>query len=153
MVSYHAEPTTTKKLILKKTEKTFVFNFKTLSLCRFQTKIFYTLKFKIMQFNWLVVFATGIIPLLTGFLWYNPKTFANAWMKAADITEEKMKDANMAKIFGFALLFGMFLAVAVTQLVVHQTHYYSILADTAEMKDANSAISLSTKNFYGYLWR
>ena len=38
--------------------------------------------------NWIVVLATGLIPLLVGFLWYGP-LFGKTWMKVADMDEEK----------------------------------------------------------------
>jgi uncharacterized membrane protein len=100
-----------------------------------------------MQFNWLVVFSTSLIPLLVGFVWYNPKVLGNAWMKAANMKQEDMEGSNMGLIFGLTLLFGIFAAVATAQLVVHQTHYYSILADNKDMADPNSAISQATKAF------
>jgi Protein of unknown function (DUF1761) len=100
-----------------------------------------------MQFNWLVIIASGVIPLLTGFVWYNPKTLAPAWMKAANMTEENMQGSNRGLIFGLTLLFGIFASLAMMQLVVHQLHYYSILANNADMKDPNSSISQATKAF------
>ena len=100
-----------------------------------------------MNINWLVVLGTGIIPLIIGGLWYSPMLFANAWMKAADMTEEKMKGANMALIFGLTLLFGVMISLVIMNLVIHQMHYYSILANNQEMADPNSAISQATKAF------
>jgi hypothetical protein len=100
-----------------------------------------------MQFNWLVVLGTSLIPLLVGFIWYNPKVLGNAWMKEANMSMEDTQGGNMALIFGLVLLFGIFAAVATTQLVVHQTHYYSILANNKDMADPNSAISQATKAF------
>jgi Protein of unknown function (DUF1761) len=100
-----------------------------------------------MEFNWLVVFSTSLIPLLVGFVWYNPKVLGNAWMKAANMKQEDMEGSNMALIFGLTLLFGIFTAVATTQLVVHQSHYYSILADNKDMADPSSAIAQATNRF------
>ena len=109
-----------------------------------------------MHFNWVVVIVSGLIPLLTGFIWYNPKTFALPWMRTAGVTEETMQGANMGKIFGLTFLLGVFLSVAMTQVVIHQSHYYSILMGTPGMDDPNSAISVSTKAFmdsYGQNFR
>jgi Protein of unknown function (DUF1761) len=116
------------------------------------------LKFLTMHFNIWVVVASGLIPLLTGFTWYNPKAFGTAWLKSIGMTEEQMQadSPNMGKIFGLTALFGVMLAFAVTQLVIHQSHYYSILANTPEMKDPSSTISISTKAFmemYGQNFR
>ena len=43
-----------------------------------------------MALNYLLVFLTGLIPLVTGFVWYNPKVFGNTWMRAAGLTEEQL---------------------------------------------------------------
>lgn len=100
-----------------------------------------------MQLNWLPIIGSALIPLLTGFVWYNPKTFAPIWMKASGVTEEQGKSMNMPLIFGITLLLGVFLASAMVMMVIHQTHYYSILADNKDMLDANSDISKATKAF------
>lgn len=76
--------------------------------------------------NWMVVLATGLVPLIMGFLWYGP-LFGKAWMKAADMDQEKMKGANMAVIFGLALIFGLMLATALVPVVIHQMGLFSLL--------------------------
>ncbi len=76
--------------------------------------------------NWIVVLASGLVPLVVGFLWYGP-LFGKAWMKAADMDQEKMKDANMAMIFGLALVFGLMLAFSLTSVVIHQMGVFSLL--------------------------
>ncbi|MCF8257008.1 MAG: DUF1761 domain-containing protein [Flavobacteriales bacterium] len=70
--------------------------------------------------NLLVLLAAAIIPTVIGFIWYNPKVFGNAWMKAADMSEEKMKGANMAVIFGVSLLLSFLLAFSMAPIVIHQ---------------------------------
>ncbi len=70
--------------------------------------------------NLLVLLASAIVPTITGFIWYNPKVFGNAWMKAADMSEEKMKGANMAVIFGVSLLLSFLLAFSLAPIVIHQ---------------------------------
>ena len=109
-----------------------------------------------MQLNWVVILGAGIIPLIVGFLWYNDKTFGTVWMNESGMTKEKMEGSNMGLIFGLTLLFGVMLAIATMQLVIHQTHYYSILANEASLKDASSPLSISTKTFmdaYGQNFR
>ena len=47
-----------------------------------------------MHFNMLLTSAmAGLIPLLVGFIWYNPKVFGTAWMNVNGFTDpEKMKE-------------------------------------------------------------
>lgn len=73
-----------------------------------------------MEINFLALIAAAVSALVVGFIWYNPKVFGTAWMKAADMTEEKMKGANMGKIFALALFFAFLLAMAMQMLTIHQ---------------------------------
>ena len=100
-----------------------------------------------IQLNWLAVIGAGVIPLLTGYIYYNPKVFGNAWMKSINMTEEDLKGANMPLIFGLTFLFGLFIAGALLPIVIHQMAYYSILMDNKDMADPNSAVSQATKAF------
>ena len=53
-----------------------------------------------MEFmNPLSLLVAAVSALVVGFIWYNPKVFGNAWMKAAGMTDEQVKGGNMAKIF------------------------------------------------------
>ena len=81
-----------------------------------------------MQLNFWLVFVAGFIPLVTGFIWYNPKVFGNAWMKSAGMTEENMKGANMILIFGLCYLFGIMLATALMTIVIHQMGFVLFVA-------------------------
>ena len=73
-----------------------------------------------------VIIGAALIPTIIGFIWYNPKVFGNAWMAAAEMTEEKMKGANMAVIFGVSLLLSVMLAVSANFSVIHQAHMDSL---------------------------
>jgi Protein of unknown function (DUF1761) len=95
----------------------------------------------------LAVIGAGIIPLLTGFVWYNPKVFGNAWMKVNNFKQEDMEGANMPLIFGLTFVFGVLAATALLPIVIHQMSYYSILANNKDMADPNSAVSQATKAF------
>lgn len=100
-----------------------------------------------MSVNFVAILIASLIPLIVGFIWYNPKTFGNAWMKAADMTEDKMKAANMAAIFGLTFLFSFFLAFAVQFMVIHQWGVFSALANEPGVNDPNSDIGIFIKDF------
>lgn len=97
--------------------------------------------------NWLIILGTGLIPLITGFVWYNPKVFGTAWMKASGMTEEKAQSGNMPVIFGVTLLLGVMLSSMIPSIVIHQMHYYSIFMNDPGMMDPNSEISKSIQAF------
>jgi hypothetical protein len=104
----------------------------------------------------MILLLAALVPMIMGFIWYNPKVFGTAWMKAADMNEEKMKGANMAVVFIFTYLLSFFAAFAIQFMVVHQYHMYSILANEPGMKDPNSDLSMMVKSFmekYGQNFR
>lgn len=78
-------------------------------------------------FNPLAILVAAISALVVGFVWYNPKVFGTVWMKEADMTEEKMKGANMAKIFIMAFIFAFLLAMTMMQMSIHQTGALSLV--------------------------
>jgi hypothetical protein len=60
--------------------------------------------------NWLAIVVATISAFAIGAIWYSPLLFAKAWMKEAGITEEKTKQANMAKTFGLAFILTFIMA-------------------------------------------
>ncbi|MDX1407197.1 MAG: DUF1761 domain-containing protein [Saprospiraceae bacterium] len=60
--------------------------------------------------NWLSFIIAVLIPMIAGFIWYNPKVFGTAWMKSIGMTEEKAKEANMALVMGLSLVLSAFIA-------------------------------------------
>ena len=100
-----------------------------------------------MHLNFMIIIIAALVPMIVGFIWYNPKTLGNAWMKAADVSPEKMKGANMMVIFGVSLLLSFILAMELQFLVIHQFSVYSILANEPGIKDPNSDISKYLSDF------
>lgn len=73
--------------------------------------------------------VAALVPLLVGFVWYNPKVFGNAWLKSIGKTAEEMRGANMALIFGLTYLFSYMICLALGGIVVHQMAIGSLIAD------------------------
>jgi hypothetical protein len=95
--------------------------------------------------NFLIILSAALVPLIMGFIYYNPKTLGNKWMEAAGLTEEKMKNANMAVVFGVTFLLSLILAVFMQLIVIHQVHVQSLLSHQADFKNTNSESSLILK--------
>ena len=72
-----------------------------------------------MDGNIWVYFVAALIPMVIGFIWYNPKVFGNAWMSAAKVTQEDVEGGNMPVIFGLSYLFSLMLAFVLNYLVHH----------------------------------
>jgi hypothetical protein len=85
-----------------------------------------------MEINFLAILAASVSALVVGFVWYNPKVFGNAWMKAAGMTDEQVKGGNMAKIFGLALLFAIMLTFSLQGITIHQMGALSLVGGDVE---------------------
>lgn len=96
--------------------------------------------------NMLITSAiAAFIPLLIGFVWYNPKVFGNAWMKAAGLTEESMKGANMALVFGLTYFFGFLIAFGLHSITIHQFGVLGLLQPEQGYTDPEGAITSLTE--------
>lgn len=100
-----------------------------------------------MQPNFLIILLAALVPMILGFIWYNPKVFGKAWMNAAGITEDKMKGANMAVIFGVSFLLSFLLAFAVQFIVIHQWGVFSTLAGDPTLQDPTSELGMYFADF------
>ncbi|MFY8184995.1 MAG: DUF1761 domain-containing protein, partial [Bacteroidia bacterium] len=80
--------------------------------------------------NILILLAAAVIPMILRFIWYNPKAFGNAWMKASNIPKEKIKSSNMALILIVTFVFSFLLAFILQTIVIHQFSLLGILLAT-----------------------
>lgn len=80
-----------------------------------------------MKFNFLITAIAALIPLVVGAIWYNPKVLGTAWMKANNFSSDYKSKNKMGVIMLVSLLFNFFIAVVLTQLVIHQFGFFSTL--------------------------
>lgn len=80
-----------------------------------------------MEFNFLAIFVASIVPIVLGFIWYNPKVFGTLWMREAELTEAKIKSGNMALIFGVSIVLSILLAFFTQVLTIHQIGAYGMV--------------------------
>lgn len=74
-----------------------------------------------LPFNIYAVLVAALSTLVVGFIWYSPKVFGTIWMRESGMTEEKAKQSNMVKVFGFTILFSLLISFfAVPGMVIHQ---------------------------------
>ncbi|MCB0733760.1 MAG: DUF1761 domain-containing protein [Flavobacteriales bacterium] len=88
-----------------------------------------------MAFNFPIILLSALVPMIVGAIWYNPKVLGNAWMAAAEMTEDKIKGANMAIIFGLAYVFAVLIGIEITFVVIHQNHLDSMFFDALQNHD------------------
>jgi len=56
------------------------------------------------EVSWLGILIAAFASFLLGGLWYSPVLFGKAWQRETGLTDEQLKQGNMAKIFGLALV-------------------------------------------------
>ncbi|MDO9187217.1 MAG: DUF1761 domain-containing protein [Bacteroidia bacterium] len=100
-----------------------------------------------MHINFMIILVAALVPMVLGFIWYNPKVLGTVWMNAAGITEDKMKGANMALIFSLSFFLSFLLAFSVQFMVIHQYSVYSILANEPGITDPTSEVGLMIQDF------
>jgi len=69
------------------------------------------------EFNILAVLLAAAVSFVLGGMWYSPLLFAKAWQRESGVTDEQLKNTNVAMIFGLsfvlclvaALVFALFL--------------------------------------------
>ena len=104
--------------------------------------------------NMMIAAVAALIPLLIGFVWYNPKVFGKTWMAGAGLTEEDGKKMNMPLVFGLTYVFSFFIAMFLHFWTIHQFAFFSLLeparnyTDPAGFKEAiTAAAALSEHKF------
>ena len=82
-----------------------------------------------MQLNFFIAMAlAGLVPLILGAIWYNPKVFGTAWMNVNGFSEDKLKEGfNMPLVFGLTFVFGCLIAFALAPVVIHQFGFFGML--------------------------
>ena len=105
-----------------------------------------------MEINFLILLAATLIPLVVGFIWYNKKVFGVAWMKAAGVSEDSAKNANMGLIFGLTVLFSFFIAFMMQSMVIHQFSVFGLLSQQPDFKTEGSESSMMLKRFQELYW-
>lgn len=80
-----------------------------------------------MEMNFYIFFLAALIPMIIGFVWYEP-LFGKAWMNQMGFTEESLKDTNMLKTLLICYVLSLLIAFALMPMVIHQMGVYSTLA-------------------------
>lgn len=80
-----------------------------------------------MPTNFYMLFVSALIPMVVGAVYYHPKVLGTAWMKTNGFTEESLKGANMAIIFGMAYFFSLMLSLFIPSIFIHQRNIFSLL--------------------------
>lgn len=108
------------------------------------------------MFNTYFAFATALIPIIVGFIWYNNLVFGKTWFKEAGMTEEKVKSGNMLLILGLSYVLGLMLSMAMMSWSIHQVATQSLFVTQAGFDTQTGQFYEFFQNFmnqYGTLHR
>ncbi len=70
-----------------------------------------------MEINYLAVIVAGLAAWAVGSLWYSPVLFGKTWQKEVGLSDDDIKGANMALIFGTSALMMIIMAFGVAPIV------------------------------------
>ena len=112
--------------------------------------IYYLIKkLNTMIENWSIILLSALVPLVVGFIWYNPKVFGKVWMSASGMTLEKAQKAKLPLIIVLSFIFSCMLAMALLPITIHQTHVYSIFLANDGFGVDGSELMNRIANFLG----
>lgn len=104
----------------------------------------------IMNINFPALLVAALSSLAVGFLWYNPKTFGNIWMRETGITPESGKGMNMGLVFGMTFVYAFFIAFVLQFMVIHQTGAFSA---TVDIPNVDPSVLENYMKAYGNTYR
>jgi hypothetical protein len=67
--------------------------------------------------NWAAVVVAGISGFMVGPIWYSKFLFWNAWLSSTSLTSQQIATRNKGKVFGFALLFSVFMSATLAMFL------------------------------------
>jgi hypothetical protein len=101
-----------------------------------------------LTINFLVIALAALIPMVIGFIWYNPKVFGTVWMKTSGVSEPETKRAHMWVTFLLTYVFCFLMGITITFMVIHQFGIFSTLAnEVGFLKDPASDASVCFNDF------
>jgi hypothetical protein len=100
-----------------------------------------------MDINFKIILLAAIVPLIVGFVWYNPKVLGNIWMRESGTTDDKIKGSNMGVIFSVTFLCSFFLAFTLQFIVIHQFGAIALLSTHPGFENPDSEAAQMLKNF------
>ena len=67
--------------------------------------------------NWLAVIVCVVVSMVSGTIWYNPKTFFPMWWKVVGAGKEQPGMENMGMLWGLTLLSSLVQAISLAIMV------------------------------------
>lgn len=97
--------------------------------------------------NVAILFATALVPLFVGFVWYHEKVLGKKWMNLNGFTPESLQQGNMLLIFGLTYVLGLVLSFALSGMVIHQQGVYQLFASQEGFGIPGSEATVALETF------
>ncbi len=75
--------------------------------------------------NWLSVIVSALAAFAIGGLWYSPVLFSKVWQREVKLSDEDIKDSNMAMIFGTTFVLNVIGAIALDMVIGVESTFMS----------------------------
>jgi len=93
-----------------------------------------------MEINFWVILGAGVVPLITGAIWYSA-IFGKSWARTVGKSEEELKKGfNAPLVFTLTVVFGILSAFQLSNIVIHQMGFFSMLVDTPGFGTSGSEV-------------
>ena len=73
--------------------------------------------------NYWAVLVAAVSSFVIGGLWYAPFLFGNAWQKAVGLTDEQLKNANMARTFGLSFVMSVLISYGMAMFFASEVDF------------------------------
>jgi len=100
------------------------------------------------KINYWIVPVAALVPMILGYIWYHAKVLGKPWMEVSGMTEEKMKEGNMAVTYGVSYVFACLAALTLMFMTIHQLGFNSTLADEVGFGEAGSELFVYMQDFF-----
>jgi hypothetical protein len=98
-----------------------------------------------MQTKYIVNLASAFIPLIVGFIWYNPKVFGALLKKAERIPNEDVNQGHAPWVYLLTYIGSYYIAGALGGIVIHQRGLLSMLANQPDLHTAGTALNTNVQ--------
>jgi uncharacterized protein DUF1761 len=69
--------------------------------------------------NWAATIVAALAGFMVGPIWYSKALFWNAWLASANLTPAQIETRNKGKVFGFGLVFSLFMAATLAMFLTN----------------------------------
>jgi hypothetical protein len=78
----------------------------------------------VRPFEWLPSLIAALSAFVLGGLWYSPYLFGKVWQREAGLSDEQLRGANKARIFGLSFVLCLAAAIAFSMVITPEASFF-----------------------------